>query len=245
MAMEDIEALRLGGIDVPPREVVRLNALALRADAAKRGDDGFTVLPRCSFLGDTCFHEPTIGDEMWIAQASRHFAADDAEAAMYVRAVGISAGSADRPPPTDRRAVRRAVRRFRNAHAAYTPMQLCETMLYALCGADHAQGENPPPKADDAERDALVASGESAAEHDIPPFIAGLVCAGVAERIGTVDDIAKLRESQLRALLLHRAAIRGGKEVYKAEHSQRLGEYYRALDEVKNAALTPGKGGGR
>ena len=43
MAMEDIAALRADGIDVPPREVVRLNVLGLRVERGPESPDVFAA----------------------------------------------------------------------------------------------------------------------------------------------------------------------------------------------------------
>lgn len=63
MAMEDVDSLRKQGINVTPREIVKLNALGVKAQYSPNASS-FYSLPRCAFLGSgenqVVFREPTI-----------------------------------------------------------------------------------------------------------------------------------------------------------------------------------------
>lgn len=232
MAMEDIEALRADGIDVPPREVVRLNALGLKVERSAHGD-GFSVLPRVAWLGELCFREPTIGDEMWLGMASRTFNADDGETMLLLRAVSLSGKPEDLPPATDKKAVLKAIEDFQRGPAkSYTASQLFAALSYAISGASPEHGESAPPRvAENGPEDG--AEDTDSAEMDVPPLVAGVIMDGLALKLGTIDELAKLRPSQLRALTIYALAAKNGEGVYKGEHGRALGAYYRALDALK------------
>lgn len=89
MAIEDISRLSEDGIVLKAEDVVRLNALGCRcerhSDAAS-----FFALPRCAFLGDLTFREPTIGQELWFDNASKLFNANDDTTFFMLRAFSIS-----------------------------------------------------------------------------------------------------------------------------------------------------------
>ena len=232
MAMEDIEAIRAGGIDVPPREVVRLNALGLRVERSAHGD-GFSVLPRVAWLGDLCFREPTIGDEMWLGMASRTFDSDDAETLLLLRAASLSAKAEDLPPATDKKAVLKLVGDFQRGPASgYTVAQLFAALSYAISGADPEHGEEPPPREGGETDDGGVPADSAAA--DVPPLVAGVIMDGLALKLGGIEELAKLRPSQLRALVLYTLAAKNGDGVYKGEHGRALGAYFRALEAIRN-----------
>lgn len=68
MAMEDIEQMKREGLEPTPRDIIRLNALALKYERAKSKDVGMSLyqLPRVAFIDSkTWFRQPTIGHEIW------------------------------------------------------------------------------------------------------------------------------------------------------------------------------------
>ncbi len=64
MALEDVYALKKQGIDVTPEEIIDLNQLGLQVEKSSSSCELF-ALPRCAFLGEVVFHEPTVGAEIW------------------------------------------------------------------------------------------------------------------------------------------------------------------------------------
>lgn len=225
LAMGDIEALRADGIDVPPRVVVRLNALGLKVERAARSAE-FVAVPRLAFLGDVAFREPTIGDEEWLAVAGLSFDLDDGETETLVLAACLSTPARDLPDPRDRRAVAKLLKRFRKGPVrGYTRAQLAAALEYAMYGDDAATGELPPPR-DGKEEDE--------ARTDPPPFWAGVLRDGMALRLGTPAELRALTASQLHALVQYKIELRTGeKGGGKAAKSTALGDYMRTLEEVR------------
>lgn len=226
MAMKDIEALRADGIDVPPREVVRLNALGLRVERSARAAD-FHVLPRVAFLGSIAFHEPTIGDETWLAEAQRVFA-DDVETVALLQSVCLSA-KGELPDPTDREQVMAAIKSFQVRAARFTLSQILAAVSYAWTGADHVTGEYAPPRDGDGE------DAEEPSEADVPPLVAGVIRDGLALRIGTVDEMMKMRTSQVIAAAEAALAIEQGPEAFKNARSAAFADYMRTLEAVRDS----------
>ena len=89
MAMEDIEALRADGIEVTPRDVVRLNALGLKVERAERASSDF-AMPRVAFLGRMPLREPTIAAELWFDETGHVFDHEDGDTILLLRAFSMS-----------------------------------------------------------------------------------------------------------------------------------------------------------
>lgn len=230
-AMEDIAALGADGIEVPPREVVRLNALGLRVD---RGADSAALseAPRVAFLGDAVLREPTLGSDMWLRQAFDVFDCDDAETYHWLLTLTCAVPWRDLPDPTDRRAVKKAVREVQRRLGDATLRQLSNALEWCTCGNAPETGEEPPPRASEDD-----GADEPPARY-APEF--GLFIRGAAARIGTAADMKDMTTSAMiaacdRAEKLATAAAGGGAD-RKAEENKAFGDYMRALDAVKAAA---------
>lgn len=68
MAVEDIEQMQAEGLKPTVKDIIRLNALALKYERAKSRNAGNTMylMPRVAFIDDkTWFRQPTIGHELW------------------------------------------------------------------------------------------------------------------------------------------------------------------------------------
>lgn len=225
MAIEDIEALRADGIDVSPRDVVRLNALGVKVEQASKAS-AFYVLPRVAFLGNIAIHEPTIGDVTWIAEAGRRFDMDDIETVSLLQATCLSAKDGELPDATDRDAVMAAIKAFQAKAARFTLSQILSALSYALHGSDPTVGERGPAKEDGDE--------DADPRDDVSPVVAGVVRDGLALRLGTIPELMKMRKSQIVAASEAALMMRHGPEVFKDFRSSAFAEYMRALEEVRN-----------
>ncbi len=83
MAMEDIHALEKQGVHIEPEQIIRLNELGLKVERPD-AREGLYSLPRCAFVGEVVFHEPSIGSELWYESASAHLP-DDYETVFSLR----------------------------------------------------------------------------------------------------------------------------------------------------------------
>ncbi len=233
MAMEDIEALRADGIDVPPREVVRLNALGLRVERGKDCAEIFAA-PRVAFLGGNVLHEPELGGEMWLRQAADAFDLDEDQTWLALRVLVCATPWRDLPPPTDSEKVQTAISILFKRLAPSTVRQVEAALRWVIDGDNPADGENPPPRPVAA--DSSAADAEDMPARYSPEF--GLFWRGVALRIGTAADMKDLTVSAMmaacdRAEELATASIVGGAGDRKREHGNALGDYLRALDAVR------------
>ena len=228
MAMEDIAALRADGIDVPPREVVRLNALGLRVERGTVSAYMFAA-PRVAFLGGSVLHEPTLGAEMWLRQAVDLFDEDDAQTWFSLRVLSCFRNWRDLPDPTNRKAVLKAVKDTLKTLSSFTVRQVENALAWCIEGDIAEKGEYPPPKAS-AER-----SADDDVE-DLPPRFSpefGLFLRGTALRIGTAADMKDMTYSMMGAACDRAEADTAFGTDPKAEKSQAFGDYMRALDAVR------------
>ncbi len=222
MAMEDIAQMRAEGVAVSDRDVIRLNALALRCKKSPDTASSVCLLPRVAFLGDVAIREPSIAAELWLADAGRHFDCSDDSTYMALRAFSVSRDPSDLPDALDLDAVRKAVKAFvRKEIGAYTVRQLDAALEYAINGASDAAGEYPAPDPDKAESE--KPEGDQS-------FAAGVLCDGVALRLGPMSELARLTESGLGRLIARHLESKGGG---KEEGMQAFMEYERTKDEIR------------
>jgi hypothetical protein len=231
-AMDDIEALRADGIEVPPREVVRLNALGLKME---RGPDSAELFaaPRVAFVGDEVLREPTLGAEMWLRQALDAFDGDDEQTYFTLRVLSCAVPWRELPDPADRRAVRKALKATLRRLSDATLRQLDNALAWCIGGNLPEAGEAPP----EAGAEDRHHGEDEPPERYAPEF--GLFYRGMAVRIGTAADMKDMTASALQAVCeraeaLATAAACGGPD-RKAENNKATGDYYRALDAVREA----------
>ena len=230
MAMDDCDALRADGINVPPREVVRLNALGLRAELGPATWRDYAA-PRVAFLGDCVLHEPTLGAEMWLKQACDVFDADDEQTWVALRILSCLRPWRELPNPTDRKAVLKAVYSALEPLSAYTVRQIQNALEWCVGGNLPESGERPPPR--EREKRGEDADADSPPERFSPEY--GLFLRGTALRIGTAADMKDMTYSMMVAACDRAEAIAGGGNDRKAEKATAMGDYFRALDAVRGA----------
>lgn len=223
MAMEDIAQMRADGVSVTDRDVIRLNALALRVE---RNPDAASTseLPRVAFLGDVAFREPSLAAELWMVDAGRHFDCRDSATFLALRAYSLTRTPDELPDPLDLRKVRGAVRAFcRRDIGAFTVRQVMAAIEYATEGSDPAWGEHPAP---DPDAKPAAAGGER-----VEAFEAGILADGVALKLGTLRELSHLTESQMLAMIHAKLRSKGAED--NERKSQAVMEYERTKDEIK------------
>ena len=219
MAMADIEALRADGIDVPPREVVRLNALGLRVERGPESADLFA---------------PSLGAEMWLRQALDAFDGDDEQTYFTLRVLSCVVPWRELPDPAGQNAVRKAIKTTLKRLSDATIRQLDNALEWCIGGNLPETGEKPPPRP--AAADSSAADAEDMPERYSPEF--GLFYRGMAVRIGTAADMKDMTMSAMlavcdRAETIAATSTLGGGHDRKAEKNTATGDYYRALDAVR------------
>ena len=233
MAMADIEALRADGSDVPPREVVRLNALGLRVERGPESAEMFAA-PRVAFVGDVVIREPSLGTEMWMRQVLDTFDGDDEQTYFALRVLSCVVPWRELPDPTDQKAVRKAIKATLKRLSDATLRQLDNALEWCIGGNLPETGEKPPPRRE--EDGAGASDADEMPERFSPEF--GLFYRGMAVRIGTAADMKDMTMSAMLAVcdraetIAATSALSGGPD-RKAEKNKATGDYYRALDAVR------------
>lgn len=229
MAVEDIAQMRADGVAVTDRDVIRLNALALRVernpDAARTSE-----LPRVAFLGDVAFREPSLAAELWMVDAGRHFDCRDSATFLALRAYSLTRTPDELPDPLDLRKVRGAVRAFcRRDIGAFTVRQVMAAIEYATEGSDPAWGEHPAP---DPGAKPAADGGER-----IEASEAGILADGVALKLGTLRELSRLTESQVLAMIHAKIHSKGAED--DGWKSRTIQEYERTKEEIRFRTKVP------
>lgn len=221
---KDYETLTARGVKFDLADVIRLNALALKARLTERPALGVHA-PRCVFLKGFVLREPTIAHEIWLEAAARHFDMGNERVSRYFYAYALSRDAASLPDALDgARCVRKVFAFARRRLLPMTMDALGDALHYALFGADWTAAEvAPPPKGE--------ADGGS-------PVI-GILNGMRALRLPiSLDDAKRMTAAEVLDATL-RAEIRDGRYDGETAHVAAMKDYYRALAEVKDR----GKGG--
>lgn len=229
MAMEDIEAMRAAGVDVTPRDVVRLNALGLKVERSSRSAD-FHMLPRVAWAGEAVFREPTVAHEAWMCVAEKLFDLDDEDTVVLLRALCLSSKVEDLPDPSSRADVMDAIERLKAGPiASCTVRQLVNALGYALMGANACTGEHGPARVSD----------RTDADTDPDDFTVGrIIQEGVVMGLGTVRELSAMTESQVEALVLYKREVEYGEHARKGAHGRSVGAYLVAKDDIMERAAS-------
>lgn len=228
MAMKDIAALREEGLEATPRDVVRLNALGLRVERG-RDSSAFYCAPRVAFLGDNVLHEPELGGEMWLRQATFLFDGADEQTLFSLRLLVCATSWRDLPPATDTEKVQAAVRALLDRLAPSTVRQVANAVQWCCDGALPEDGESAPPR----ER------GDDDGPEDMPSTFSvefGLFWRGVALRLGSAADLKDMTTSALMVCCDRaEAATPFGKSAKDARNTAH-GDYLRTLEQIRESA---------
>ena len=236
-AMSSIEAMIAAGLHPTPRDIIRLNAIGLRLEAAnaRRVQDSTHLLPRVAQVSpDLWFRQPTIGHEIWIEKVERLLDPDDYMSSMAVRAFALSRDIADLPDADSPRAVDKAVRAFAKSCAHLTREQILEALRYAVIGCDPSACEHPAVrKSGDGDGDeAPLDWGECVA--------VGVLNEGRAVLWGISEaDMRRMTTRQLsdvieRAKIYHKMRTDSESDVLQ-------GQYFATVDEITARLTAEGK----
>lgn len=224
MAIEDCEELLAQGLKLSCRDIVRLNALGVKAE---RGRDSvsFYALPRCCFLGKVCFREPTIGHEIWYDDVSREFDADDPVTDFLLRAYMMTRDADELPPPANVAEVEYQLEQFkRRTVAEFTTRQVVHAMAYCSAGCD-ADADELPDVPDRAAPEEAQSADQSIA--------LGVVREGQALGLGiSLADAKGMTRSALQDVVF-RAYDMKDIHVGESVRKQCLGDYLATLNNVK------------
>lgn len=219
---KDYKAMTAAGVKFTPADIVRLNALALKAKLSRKAF-GAMHHPRCVFLGKLILREPTLAHEMWVEQVGEYIDLAAHRNFLFVQAFALSRTAASLPDPANARRVVRKVFGFAEQLAAkVTNEQLSDAIDYCLFGADWTIGEFAP--------------GTKHQSPGTPSPALGVIAGALARRIPlTLEDAKKLTASQILEISA-RATYRDGDFDSDEAHHHAMGEYVRARDEIAERA---------
>ena len=238
-AIDEIEeALVAKGLTPTPRDIVRLNAIGLRLEAAQGRDvaDCTYLLPRVAAVSKTLFfRQPTVGHEIWLDQVSRFIKPGDYQSALAINAYALSRPQGDLPDPDDPETFGKAVREFAATCRDLTRDQIYAAIRYVKYGSDPTANEHPAsPKTNE---------GDDPDNYDMGECIAlGVLNEGRAVLWGITEaDLRNMTTAELHAVIDRAYDFHQMKKGDSEDFWQ--GRFYATLDEIA-ARLTKEKDNG-
>ena len=234
MFQRDYEAMTAAGVKFTPADIIRLNALALKAKLAARPFQAAHIR-RAVFLDAGGFmrrplvlSEPTIAHLVWLEEVEAVSATLPDLAWYALVAFALSRDAKKLPPPIFPAAIRFAVERFAKRLRNVTKSQLADAVEFALNGSDWTNGERAPrPSNSNSNSNSLPAPDEPES-----PAI-GAVLGAIARRLPiSLAEARTMTESELLQAIGESRILDHDYSVDN-ERNKALGDYYRARDEIK------------
>lgn len=234
MAMDDIDTLQQEGYEISPTDVIRLNAFGLKVEKSSESSEMF-VMQRAAFLGDVVFHQPTIGDEIYIQEISRMYDMDDENTFFLVMSYILSSDQETRPSGIDKVGIQKSIGDTRDKLSHFTISQVWNCLDYVMNGNMVYDDEHAPVKKrnDDDEQGEYSKIKMPQDNDSYPSYQLGLIRQGQALMLGTPQELSKMTTLQLQTLIQYKQVIEGKSGVMKQNHTRCLGEYYEVLEDVK------------
>lgn len=224
--LADFRKMKADGLELEPGEIIRLNALAVRAKLAARP---FVCahLPRVVFLDGFTLREPAIAHELWIERIGQYVDLDSDLNWRSVHAYALSREPGKLPDPLKaEKCIRKVFAFARSRLYALTREQLRDALDYVLYGPDWTAGEFPPERR--REPPEKAADGYSPA--------VGVLTDARARRIGiSLADAMRMTCSEILEAV-QTADVLDGNRDFEAAKNNLLGDYFRARDEVRESA---------
>lgn len=154
MAKEDIEQLQSEGLTPTIEDIIRLNSVALKFEAAKKkhSTTDIYLLPRVAQISDgICFRQPTIGHEIWLKKVSEYIDTDELQTVIALQSYCLSRDCASLPDAYDKKLVCESIQAFIQTLSEYTEDQIFAALDYVRNGCDQFTGEEAEPKKTDEE----------------------------------------------------------------------------------------------
>lgn len=139
MAKEDIEQLQDEGLKPTVEDIIRLNAVALKFEAAKKKHctTDIYMLPRIAQISDSVyFRQPTVGHEIWLKKVSEYVDTEDLQTVIALQAYCLSRGHDELPDAYDKDKVNSEIRDFIGKLSDFTEDQIFAALDYVRNGCD-------------------------------------------------------------------------------------------------------------
>lgn len=228
-AMQTLDDMIAKGLKPTPRDIVRLNAVGLKLEAAsaKSVKDSTYLLPRVAALSDAIsFRQPTIGHEIWLEKVFRFVRDGDYYTVLALNAFALSRPADELPDPDAPAAVQDAAASALEILKPFTRDQIYAAIKYVKYGCDHTIDERyATPKDNDAPPD----------DDDSPDWseciALGVLNEGRAMLWGMSEaDMKRMTTHELndvieRAKIYHKMSRSDGEDKWQ-------GRYYATVDEI-------------
>lgn len=226
MAVEDIEQMQAEGLKPTVKDIIRLNALALKYERAKsrNADNSIYLMPRIAFIDSKhFFRQPTIGHEIWFDKVSQ-VADYGYQTTFALRAYALSRDCDELCDPYDREKLVEEVEKFLDSVKHSTEDQIFAALNYVQNGLYSDSCEYPAPAKDDKEDNEVEDWRECIAIgtlHEAQTILYGVSAA----------EAMKMTRPELDTVI-HRAYAVQGLSGEKSGNYE-LGCYYRTLDDIR------------
>lgn len=150
LAKADIEGMIEEGLKPTIEDIIRLNALALKLEGARKrcAADSTEYLPRVAAISETVsFRQPTIGHEIWMDKVERFIEKGDFQSLLAVKAFALSRPLKDLPDPDVKSTLAEAVQTFCDSLQEFTRDQILAAIEYVIFGSSPLVGEYATTKA--------------------------------------------------------------------------------------------------
>lgn len=208
------------------RDIIRLNALAIKRERVERPDDSIFLARRCAFLGEgsarVVFREPCLGHEIWLDEVAHVVDLDQRETFFAMDAFVCATEIKDLPEAFDKTSVSMAVKVFLERIKPYTRGQIAAATLYCRVGIDPLRGEIAAPKPGD---------GDELADKSFSIAL-GILRHGIAIGVGlTLADAVKMPRAAFEAMVDARGRRDGAIDL-KRRANRLEDDYLRTLDGI-------------
>lgn len=233
--MQDWRRMTAEGVEFTPEDIVRLNALSVRARRSRTAARD-VHLPRLAFMPRDSWwrepivlREPSIAHDLWLERAERWIDTSKETSFLFLNAFALSRRVEALPDADSPKAVVKAVFRFAAKRLCrFTRHQLRAAVEYALFGADWTAGETSA---------GVKECGSEGVDSPTPPLphspTLGLLTDCRMLRLPiSLDDAMRMTASELTEAI-NRAWCQDGKFDPKASHARAFGEYVRAREEIR------------
>lgn len=224
LALEDIARIEREGGHVAPRDVVWLNALALRITA----DPSCTLgaLPRVCVVEDVLIRQPSIAQDILLDELDALFDHDEGTT-LAIEAYVLSHGTTEMPAHPNMFGVK-VQGWLRATFHETTAAELRRAVDFVLYGASPDVDELPPLP-EQKEKDGQ--------KKDETPRSSSLADFQMASALGIDSTAALAATSESLAGMIETSYLVSHKCPLTKEDARRAGDYYRALEEVRKRSF--------
>lgn len=242
---KDYRQMTAQGVKFTPGDIIRLNALSVRARLSRSAASS-THLPRLCFLPRDSWwrepitlREPTIAHDLWIEAAERYIDVERIENWLFLHAFALSRRIESLPDIEKPKKVISAVFRFAASRLCrFTHAQLSAAVDYALYGADWTACERPLPERN-AKDGIRAIIGKPNPEKPSPSI--GLLVSRTCLRLPiTLDEARRMTASELEEAI-NRTLESDGRFDADRSHAKAFRDYVKAREEIRARFTESGK----